>query len=52
MHKFLDRASKLYYEGTPIIKDHEYDALARKHDYSKVEQTFTNGITLHIPLRS
>ena len=52
MHKFLDRASKLYYEGTPIIKDHEFDTLARKHDYTKVGHTVTDGIPHHFPMRS
>ena len=52
MHKFLDRASKLYYEGTPIIKDHEFDALARKHDYNKVGHTVTDGIPHYYNMRS
>ena len=52
MHKFLDRASKLYYEGTPIIKDHEFDALAKKHDYNKVGHTVTDGIPHYYNMRS
>ena len=30
MHEFLDRDSKLYYEGTPNLKDHEFDILTKK----------------------
>ena len=52
MHKFLDRASKLYYEGTPIIKDHEFDALAKKHDYNKVGHTVTDGVPHYFSMRS
>ncbi len=58
MHKidrateFLDRASKLYYEGMPIIKDHDFDALAKKHNYKKVGHTITDGVPHHFPMRS
>ena len=52
MHKFLDRASKLYYEGTPIIKDYEFDALAKKHDYNKVGHTVTDGVPHYFSMRS
>lgn len=34
--KFLDYASKRYYNGTPIITDEEFDSLARKYNYQKV----------------
>ena len=52
MHEFLNRASKLYYEGTPILKDHEFDILAKKHSYNKVGHTVTDGIPHHFPMRS
>ena len=52
MHEFLDRACKLYYEGTPIIKDFEFDILAKKHNYKKVGHTVTDGVPHHFPMRS
>ena len=52
MREFLDRACKLYYEGTPIIKDHEFDILAKKHDYKRVGHTVTDGVPHHFPMRS
>ncbi|HIG57955.1 MAG TPA: DNA ligase [Flavobacteriales bacterium] len=52
MHKFLDRACKLYYEGTPIIKDSEFDTLAKKHDYNSVGHTVTDGVPHHFTMRS
>ena len=44
MKDFLDRASKLYYEGTPILSDAEFDSLARKYNYNAVGHTITDGI--------
>ena len=52
MREFLDRACKLYYEGTPIIKDFEFDILAKKHNYKKVGHTVTDGVPHHFPMRS
>jgi DNA ligase (NAD+) len=52
MHNFLDRACKLYYEGIPIIKDHDFDDLAKKHNYNKVGHTITDGVPHHFPMRS
>ena len=52
MREFLDRACKLYYEGTPIIKDLEFDILAKKHNYKKVGHTVTDGVPHHFPMRS
>ena len=52
MHNFLDRACKLYYEGIPIIKDHDFDDLAKKHNYNKVGHTVTDGVPHHFPMRS
>ena len=45
MHEFLDRASKMYYEGTPIISDEEFDLLARKHNYNRVGYEVTDAIS-------
>jgi DNA ligase (NAD+) len=52
MHNFLDRACKLYYEGVPIIKDNDFDALVKKHNYKKVGHNITNGVPHHFPMRS
>ena len=52
MREFLDRACKLYYEGKPILKDHEFDSLAKKHNYKKVGHTVTDGVSHHFPMRS
>ena len=52
MREFLDRACKLYYEGKPILKDHEFDILAKKHNYKKVGHTVTDGVPHHFPMRS
>jgi len=44
MHEFLDRASKKYYEGTPILTDDEFDILAEKHQYNRVGYSVTDAI--------
>jgi len=44
MREFLDRASKLYYEGTPILSDEEFDLLAQKHNYNTVGYKVTDAI--------
>jgi NAD-dependent DNA ligase len=44
MKDFLDKASKSYYEGTPIISDAEFDSLADRFGYNKVGYTITDGI--------
>lgn len=36
IHQFLDRASKAYYAGSPIISDEEFDALVSMSNYEKV----------------
>lgn len=36
MKEFLDRASQAYYQGTPIISDEEFDALAKEYEYEDV----------------
>jgi len=36
MHKFLDKASKAYYEGNPLISDEEFDYLAELSSYQKL----------------
>jgi len=44
MRSFLDRASKLYYEGTPILLDEEFDLLAQKHNYTTVGYEVTDAV--------
>lgn len=36
MNKFLDKASKAYYEGNPIISDEQFDHLAELFNYHSV----------------
>ena len=45
MRDFLDRASKLYYEGTPLLSDEEFDLLAHKHNYNTVGYEVTDAVT-------
>lgn len=45
MQDFLDRMSKLYYEGTPIVSDEEFDLLARKHNYNRVGYEVTDAMS-------
>ena len=44
MQKFLDRASQLYYEGTPLLSDEEFDRLADRHNYNKVGYEVTDAV--------
>ena len=44
MQHFLDKASAMYYSGTPIMSDEEFDALARKYRYEEVGYQVTDGI--------
>jgi NAD-dependent DNA ligase len=44
MKDFLDKASKHYYEGNPIISDAEFDSLADRFGYNSVGYTVTDGI--------
>lgn len=44
MKEFLDKASRLYYEGTPILSDAEFDSIAAKYDYNGIGHNVTNGI--------
>ena len=36
MSKFLDYAAQMYYEGTPVISDEEFDKLAERSNYVSV----------------
>jgi DNA ligase (NAD+) len=45
MQDFLERASKLYYEGTPILSDEEFDLLADKHQFNRVGYQVTDAIS-------
>ena len=44
INSFLDYASKKYYEGHPIITDHEFDTLADKHDYHTLGHSVKDGV--------
>ena len=44
MQHFLEKASAMYYSGTPILSDAEFDALARLYNYDTVGHTITDGI--------
>ena len=44
MHHFLEKASAMYYSGSPILSDEEFDALAKKYRYEEVGYQVTDGI--------
>ena len=44
MYSFLEKASAMYYSGTPIISDEEFDALAKQYNYDYIGHTVTDGI--------
>ena len=44
MYSFLEKASAMYYAGSPIISDEEFDALAKQYNYESVGHTVTDGI--------
>ena len=44
MKDFLDWASKLYYEGVPLLSDAEFDLLAHKHNYNTVGYVVTDAV--------
>ena len=44
MREFLDLASKLYYEGYPLLSDAEFDLLADKHNYTKDGYEVTDAV--------
>mgnify|MGYP000098582549 FL=1 len=44
MYSFLEKASAMYYAGTPIISDEEFDTLAKQYSYDYVGHTVTDGI--------
>ena len=44
MQHFLEKASAMYYSGTPILSDEEFDALARKYRYEEVGYQVTDGV--------
>lgn len=43
IHKLLQKASKLYYEGTPIISDEEFDSLAKDIGWDTVGYALEDG---------
>lgn len=52
MRDFLDKASKAYYEGKPIMTDAEFDYLSSKYDYSEVGYRSDFKFSHLYPMRS
>ena len=50
--QLLDKASDLYYAGTPIISDIEFDRLAEENDYISVGHIVHRGIKHIYPMKS
>jgi len=44
MHHFLEKASAMYYSGTPILSDEEFDNLAKMYNYHQVGYQVTDGV--------
>ena len=44
MQHFLEKASAMYYSGSPILSDEEFDTLARKYRYEEVGYQVTDGV--------
>lgn len=44
MQHFLEKAAAMYYSGTPIISDAEFDSLVQQYNYDNVGHVVTNGI--------
>lgn len=44
MKDYLDYAADMYYKGTPIMSDLDFDVLAEKYDYKEVGHQITDGI--------
>ena len=36
LHQYLDEAARMYYAGSPIISDEQFDYLAKSINYNKV----------------
>lgn len=52
MRDFLDKASKAYYEGNPIMTDAEFDYLSSKYDYDAVGYRSDFKFSHMYPMRS
>lgn len=52
MRDFLDKASKAYYEGKPIITDAEFDYLSSKYEYDEVGYRSDFKFSHMYPMRS
>jgi DNA ligase (NAD+) len=44
MRYFLEKAAAMYYNGSPIISDEEFDALASQYNFQQVGHQVTDGI--------
>ena len=52
MREFLDYASRMYYNGTPILSDAEFDKLADQHNYNSVGYRIESGVPHYFPMYS
>lgn len=50
--EFLDKASKAYYEGSPIISDELFDSLAEFYNYKAVGHYVEDGVRHYWPMLS
>lgn len=44
IQEFLDKASKAYYDGSPILSDEEFDRMSELHAYNKVGADPVKGL--------
>lgn len=52
MQKFLQYASNMYYQGSPIMSDAEFDRLAEIHNFNEVGHQVTGGVRHMYPMLS
>lgn len=48
LEKFLDKCSKAYYAGSPIITDSQFDVLADSINYNKIGSASTGTVERHM----
>jgi NAD-dependent DNA ligase len=52
LHQYLDEAARMYYAGSPIISDEQFDYLAKSINYNKVGSLAENEESHLFPLYS